>query len=90
MISVISSRSSENSLKPRTAHREPRNGRLQFPRGRADRGARNEVPNHPETARSLAPGSAIASDPYSACQFRNRREIYSDLINRLTGCSAYA
>jgi hypothetical protein len=39
MICVTSLRSWENSLRPRTAHREPRNGRLQVPWNRAGLGA---------------------------------------------------
>jgi hypothetical protein len=66
MISVISSRSWENSLKPRTAHRWPRNERLQFLWRRADLGAQItcQLESEPSQHRDSIPPGPHPTSPY--------------------------
>jgi hypothetical protein len=66
MICVISSRSWENSLKPRTAHRWPRNERLQFLWRRADLGAQItcQLESEPSQHRDSIPPGPHPTSPY--------------------------
>jgi len=73
MICVISSRSWENSLKPRTAHRWPRNQRLQFLWRRADsRQITCQLESEPSQHRDSIPPARTQLLPINRCWEQRR------------------